>query len=420
MPPNLQELDLWEELGDAIDKVWPNLFDNQLKILSSLRDTYVRNPLSEEKPKYIEEDLDSPIPNFPNRFRTREINFASKDYKIDVYKVAPPIPGSNLPQVIRLTPGTTGWTPFDGYTVTIHAPIGVNETIKVVAIQDTIFDVDNFYDYGNSQRVSEFITATSSALTTLDVWSSVDQLTGEPANLSTGYPYNLLVVYAFDPAVNDYVYIPYGDTRVIDGEKIQIQTAAPTDKFRVFVRSPATEVTRKLRQLGFLYSDLEYITRPTYVDNPHITQLMADTFSKFLKETQGTKSFMDYYQFCSNTLIEIKRLWAQDTPGSPDNIVTDDTYGRFIREDDIDFSTNPPIWITGDNNSGWYPTSHVDLVYDLFLFGSNIDFKSIRKFFDYVAPINLVLDKIVLELNPPVEDTATLTIHGAGDFVQIF
>lgn len=419
-PPAMLENEFWYKLIDSVDAFQKaNVYD-QLLIMRSLRDARTfDDPTLIPNIDYIEETVKREFS--PGYYRVDKVSFSAGSNYV-LYEESDLVdPNTNLPQLRRLFVGID-YTVQDAATFSLLFNLPNGHTIRAIQHKHDQSDVQDVFTYGVQPVVAYFELPTPSASVTLNVYDSINTETGVPAELSSGYPYNLLIVYYWSPVANDYRYLPYGNvTAEPDGKTLKMQVPESTTKFKIFSRVPSTELTRKLRELSFLYPDLEFVTRPTYVENSHILQLMSDNYGKFLRESQGTKSFMDFYQFCSNTMIDIKLLWAQDQPGSIDNPVTDDkSYGKFVREEDLDLTLNPPIYETGPDNGGWYPTSHVDLVYDLMLFGSNIDFKAIQSFFNYVAPINLVLYRIVLELTPPVTENVTLYVDGAGDFVQYF
>lgn len=107
----------------------------------------------------------------------------------------------------------------------------------------------------------------------------------------------------------------------------------------------------------------------------------------------GTENFVRFIGFVKNMYLDIDQLWSKE------NTVADEY--PFLEP----YSVNDgvPVWVGGD----YYPTSHVQLRYDAVLNGSNIDYIDLFYLFYYLAPIHLVLERIVGEI------TATVNINRA-------
>lgn len=248
-----------------------------------------------------------------------------------------------------------------------------------------LFDVNDLFTFSRPAGSVEVTLSTTT-----------DTVVTSPLN--TGYPKNLVIVYKHDGT--DYVYVPISQYVVQDGSTLKFNTAlASGTKLKITERVPAVEMAQQLRFLGFQYQDTEFITRPTYIDNAHVLQMMAYNFGQYLNETKGTKDFMDFFGFCFSSVFQLKQLWSSANKG-------DITYGAFLPEGDSGIGT--PTWKGGT----WFPTSHVNLYYDLFLYGQHIDVDGIRKFFDYAAPINLVLNEVVLTGTISAEANLNMAIEG--------
>lgn len=420
-PPFAADLPLWQKFIKSLDEIRKVQFDDQLKIMLSLRDnsTFI-DPTDSTPISYVQEFLEF-IEGSGNRYKSNKIDFIATDFAVfrQNTSLEPPF------DLVMLTKGVDYTVGAQNKIVYLGPPLSANSKLRAVLYDKSYRDVENIFNYVENNQVAEITTGNPPvAQNTVDVFNGINVTTGVPANLYSGFPYNLLVVYAWDSVSSEFKYVPFGNvTPQPDGISIEIQTDFVTDRFFIFARTPSQELTRKLRQLGFLYPDMEYVTRPTYVDNSHILQLMSDSFGQYLKETSGTPNFMNFYQYCANTMIKVERLWAQDEPGTLLNPINDDdTYGEFISEVDIlvDPITYPKMHEVGEGNAGWYPTSHVNLIYDLFLFGSNLDYVAIENFFNYVSPINLVLANIILQISTIAGPSSTVTIFTSAQVDQFY
>ncbi len=105
---------------------------------------------------------------------------------------------------------------------------------------------------------------------------------------------------------------------------------------------------------------------------------------------KGTTNFLDFYGMALNSVLKVSQLWTNN-------------YSTFLPEGDSGIGT--PIYTGGT----WYPTSHVDIHYDLEKYGS-LPVRQLADLFYYVAPINLVLRAITLDASA----TANLKISMVG------
>lgn len=420
-PPFAADLPLWQKFIKSVDEIRKVTFDDQLKILLSLRDNSTFIDPTDDSPIRYEQEFLEFIEGSTNKYQSKKVKFIGTNFKVwrQNLTLEPPFDLELLTLGVDYTVGA------ENKIVYLGAPLSANSRLRAVFYDKSYRDVDNIFKYVENEHVAEISTGNAPvAQNVIDIFNSTNILTGQPANIYSGYPYNLIVVYAWNAVANKFTYVPFGNVVALpDGISLQIQTDYVTDKFFIFARTPSQELTRKLRQLGFLYPDMEYVTRPTYVDNSHILQLMSDSFGKYLKETAGTPNFMNFYQYCANTMIKIERLWAQDKPGTIVNpIPDDDTYGDFVSEVDVlaDPISFPKMHEIGENNAGWYPTSHVNLIYDLFLFGSNLDYAAIENFFNYVSPANLVLANIILQVSTQAGPSSTISIFTTAQVDQFY
>ena len=431
LTPNLSEEQTWVDLANIIDETWEYNIDNPLKLLPTLRDTYSYTDLifqdsNEDVTKYIEE---TPIFISGSTFQTKNINLLDSNYTYQIVLIDTIIPtylsNNNLPTstILKRGNGVSQYNVNTFNSFTLGRELSSTETLLVIAYAKSVFDVSDLVSYGNADNQEGTFVLTFPTNSLLNITTDINLDTGLPANLSTGFPYNLLIVY-LQIEDGSFQYLPPSSYKLIDTQTIQFLSLPynPLDStnlpnylpsyFKIVQRQPAVEVTKKLNQLGFLYGDIEYITRPSYVPNAHITQAMADNYSAYIFSTAGTLGFMDFFQYCSNSNFEIYKLWAQDNGNLS-------IYDNITRQTLLPYNYNK-VYEVAAGSGGWYPTSHVDLFYDIFTYGSQLDINEVTKFFNYVAPINLVLNSVVFGGNVPVSESSTIHIGGSAEVRIIY
>lgn len=428
LTPNLAAEETWSDLAAVIDEVWTANIDNPLKVFPTLRNTYSYTSTIfsvQDEARYISE---IPTPITATKFQLDSINLMDTEFTtliIRKTKVTPDINNnSNLDTIERLSigVGSNQYLISSEFTFDLNVPLNYDQSLEVVSYKQNTFDLTDLYNYGTDIQ-SGLFQLDFPNVNTLNITTAINLNTGLPANLFTGYPYNLLIVY-LKIADGSYQYLPPNAYKITGVNTIEflilpynpLDPDNPPDylisEFIIQMRQPAVEVTKKLNQLGFTYSNIEYVTRPAYVDNAHIIQAMADNFSAYAFNSSGTPNYMDFFQYCSNSSFKLYKLWAQD---NGDLTIYDD----MTRETLLPFGWQP-IWNTAPGAGGWYPTSHVDLFYDIFTYGSLVDPDEVRKFFDYVSPINLVLNNIVFGGNVPPSELSTIFIGGGADVKIIY
>jgi energy-converting hydrogenase Eha subunit F len=129
----------------------------------------------------------------------------------------------------------------------------------------------------------------------------------------------------------------------------------------------------------------------------------------------GTENFVRFIGFIKNMLLDVEQLWADEVPGTQaayDASVIPDGNGVLpvpAQESETDFyprldpyNGEAALW----NSGVAYPTSHVQISYDLVLHQENgivMDPVEIFHLFYYLAPIHLVLQRIVADIvGPPI------------------
>lgn len=118
---------------------------------------------------------------------------------------------------------------------------------------------------------------------------------------------------------------------------------------------------------------------------------LAQYVGQYMK-AQGFDTFIDFFAYCFNTQMSLTNLWT-------------DNYVDFVPEGDPRIAS-----ITGNvhgasrrTTGGFYPTSHV--TFDISPYSTfNLTTEGFISFFNYVAPINLVLESVrfraKIESNP--------------------
>lgn len=423
LTPNLQDEETWSDFANIIDEVWSYNVDNALKVFPTLRDTYSFTETIfslEDEARYISE---IPLNTGANNYTVRDINFLDTNFTTLIIKTTNSIPSqvnnNNLQPSTRLIRGggANGYVVNSEFTFSLITPLAPNESLQVISYRQNTFDLTSLYNYGNGVQAGVFQLDFPNDYE-LNINTAINLETGLPANLTTGFPYNLLIVY-LKIADGSYQYLPQSSYRITGVNTIEFLVLPynPLDpsnpgqylisEFRIVMRQPAVEVTKKLNQLGFNYNNIEYVTRPSFVDNAHIIQAMADNYSHYLFNTSGTPRFMDFFQYCSNSSFELYKLWAQDNGDLT-------IYDNLTRETLLPLNFSK-VYEVAEGSGGWYPTSHVDLFYDIFTYGSYVDPDEVRKFFDYVSPINLVLNTIVFGGSVPPSAESTIFIGGGAE-----
>lgn len=99
--------------------------------------------------------------------------------------------------------------------------------------------------------------------------------------------------------------------------------------------------------------------------------------------SKGTPDFISFLGFVLNSVITVTNLWS--TTGAAPNL-----YGDFLPEGDLGIGT--PVWQGGT----WFPTTHVEVGFNPFKFGS-VSVSKLVSLFYALANYNLVIGSILLE-----------------------
>ena len=128
-------------------------------------------------------------------------------------------------------------------------------------------------------------------------------------------------------------------------------------------------------------------------------QFDTETRRRFVKELpkfleiKGTRFYLNYLSFVVGALFTIDELWSND-------------YMQFIKRTEI----------PGGNETGWYPTNHVQLNFDATVFGV-IDTQTIIDLFYILSSVPLVLQRINQELNLPTIEVQSPTLLTSTEYL---
>lgn len=119
--------------------------------------------------------------------------------------------------------------------------------------------------------------------------------------------------------------------------------------------------------------------------------------------SKGTGKFIDFMGFVLNSILTVQSLWSSPV-SSPEGL----QYGPFLPEGDPGIGT--PVWQGGT----WFPTTHVDVSFDPFKFGS-VSISKLLSLFYAIANYNLVVNSINLDgmafiRSHDSEDTANILV----------
>lgn len=105
---------------------------------------------------------------------------------------------------------------------------------------------------------------------------------------------------------------------------------------------------------------------------------------------KGYENFMDFFGYNTGSIFTIKPLWTQNYTSFETEVFS----ASDLTVLDISGVYTPvtPVYKGGT----WYPTPNVELTVDFLNFGI-YDPADVVKFFYYIAPLNLVLRRLVLE-----------------------
>lgn len=391
---NLAELPVWKEFAEAIDETLKDKIDDPQLVFRLLRDTFAFGP-SEWVNKVdtvpeIFDVVDAPRIQFGLENLVTGYPGASK---IHIYQKATSAPDSDYTLLSKYDYNGTSER-----VVTFLSPISVGQTLKVVArtnIPTQTFDVSDLHNF-HGATTSYGPVASNPAQTTFST-----------GTIDTGYPTkNRLLVYT-KPSVSSpdsqYAFIPQSAYVVTGPNYISFLSGQPAGTAVKIVEKPhSVELARKLNQLGFVYNDIDFLSLPTEYDNSDAIQILSDTLGAYYIHTKGTKNFADFFSYCFKAIFRVEQLWSYENGN--------DEYPVMLPASSTGIGT--PVW----NGGTWYPTSHVNLYYDLAKFGNSLNEQAVKDFFVYISPINLVVAFVILEA---AVDMGPMYFGGAPTLVTI-
>lgn len=162
------------------------------------------------------------------------------------------------------------------------------------------------------------------------------------------------------------------------------------------------------RSLGFDY----FSDRISDEDYARVYKFVAEYW-----QDSGTEHFVKFMGYVKNMRLEINQLWTRD---KGDDANSDDPeISKYSFLEMFDENAMIPIWqglvVNNELDTSAepigldYPTSHVDLSYDIFV-SQDLDLSDLVNLFYYLAPIHLVLERINAAVNV---DIPTYRGHGA-------
>ena len=160
-------------------------------------------------------------------------------------------------------------------------------------------------------------------------------------------------------------------------------TTRDLQTFDAYQTPDRATLVKTCSMLGFTYPDTDddLFTSEDYL---RIAQNIADYYKE-----QGTEAFLRFFSYCLNNNFTLEPMWTSD-------------YATFYPEGSPFIGT--PIWAGGT----WYPTSHVQ--FQVEPGQDKVDPSTFQKFFNYIAPINLVLLGTVFRLL--VNTELKIAMHG--------
>lgn len=128
-------------------------------------------------------------------------------------------------------------------------------------------------------------------------------------------------------------------------------------------------------------------------------QILSSNISQYYRQ-KGTPAFLSFFSFSLSTGIEAEACWTQD-------------YATFKGE----LTEAGSIGTRLDRNGTWYPTTHVNLTASMDKFVESPEF--ITKFFDYIAPLNLVMHQLNLASSSYIKEDGADIKFGMASIMTI-
>lgn len=410
MPPNFQDLSFWKELCDAIDYVWKNEIDNPQRAFKLLRDTYALTftPYGELP--------DSSYPN--NEYDPLE---GTKTFDINnFFDFSRQAEQAELPPILSNTTVVNLTT----YSAT-NVQTGYPQTLVIVYRWDGAKWLQippSQYRASSPTELTFSFTLLAGTLLKLVERISSPELSSQLRYLGFQFPNTEFISRASSfvgsPALQvlasnygDYLARTKGTPQFFDFFGFCL--ASEFTVKRLWSELPKAQATVTYRSQSAPYKHDTNLTYTATVNPPTVPQNNITIPNNIVIDVYPyNKSNVDLYlKSPTSDTYTLAPLSSYDpSPGMPSsfNVLTFTTplaigtdililykaskmpYSIFREEGDPLIGT--PVWLGGD----WFPTSHVNLRYSLAKYGGSLDSTEIRKFFDYVANLNLVLDAVIL------------------------
>jgi hypothetical protein len=131
-------------------------------------------------------------------------------------------------------------------------------------------------------------------------------------------------------------------------------------------------------------------------------------------QQKGTSAFLDFMSFCLDTPFTADTLWSKDYDQATF------AYGPFtIGENEAPANTTPIFNPSGTQ----FPTTHIDLYYDMLAVGTLLPVDRILALADYISPINLVfryvIARAVIPMTPPTASVSFMPLIAELDKVRL-
>jgi preprotein translocase subunit YajC len=117
----------------------------------------------------------------------------------------------------------------------------------------------------------------------------------------------------------------------------------------------------------------------------------------------GTPEFVHFIGFVKNLRLQMRQLWTVDLGDNATSSNPAFNYHKILEQLQDEFT---PVWEGGSH----YPTSHVEIEYDV-IFSPNADLSDLIRMFYLLAPIHLVLERIIGAATAEIEVGAGVIGH---------
>lgn len=227
---------------------------------------------------------------------------------------------------------------------------------------------------------------------------------------------------------------------IADGRRVIINHIKPNEAgdVTVYAQVPGTDEAIEFTLSGSIHDRTVLVQGAAFHGFSYFSDTLSDAdYARIIDWVEiywpanGTESFARFMGFIKNMKLSIHHLYSDETVNPFEaEIKTEDgvhftktgfadtekDYYPYLEVDPI----GRPNWLS-DSDDAAYLTSHVELAYDAVL-TPNPDYVDLFYLFYYLAPIHLVLERIVAEITPePVyvnqsPPVGFLNLHEMGVF----